>query len=111
MAQHGHPYLNNYIDDLLYCGLPSKIHSIYEFLLQLLQELGLDISDKTLHPPDTQVVCLGTLFDTVNRTISIPPEKLQETIQTCEEWLDKRNYTKNQLQSLLGSLLHVTKCV
>ena len=46
MAQHGHPHLHNYIDDLLYCGLPSKIYSAYEFLLQLLQELGLDISAK-----------------------------------------------------------------
>ena len=36
MAQHDHPDLHNYIDDLLYCGLPSKIHSAYEFLLQLL---------------------------------------------------------------------------
>ena len=48
-AQHGHPYLQNYIDDLLYCGLPSKIHSAYEFLLQLLQKLGLDIAPSR-HP-------------------------------------------------------------
>ena len=48
MAQYGHPYLHNYIDDLLYCCLPSKIHSAYEFLVQLLQELGLDISHKKL---------------------------------------------------------------
>ena len=72
MAQYGHPYLHNYIDDLLYCGLPSKIHSAYDFLHQLLQELGLDISHKKLHPPDTLMVCLGILFDTVNRTISTP---------------------------------------
>ena len=96
MNQHGHLYLHNYIDDLLYCGLPSKIHSAYEFLFQLLQELGLDISDKKLHPPDTQVVCLGILFDTVNRTISIPPKKSQEIIQTCKKWSDKRYCTKNQ---------------
>ena len=86
MAQHDHPDLHNYIDDLLYFGLPSKNHSAYKFLLQLLQELGLDISAKNLHPPDTQVVCLGILFDTVNRTISIPPEKLQEIIRTCKNW-------------------------
>ena len=111
MTQHGHPYLHNYIDDLLYCGVPSKIHAAYEFLLQLLQELGLDISYKKLHPPDTQVACLGILFDTVNRTISIPPGKLQEIIRTCNQWSDKRSYTKSQLQSLLGSLLYITKCV
>ena len=111
MAQHGHPDLHNYIDDLLYFGLPSKIQSAYEFLLQLLQELGLNISAKKLHPPDTQVVCLGILFDTVNRTISILPEKLQEIIQTCKVWSNKRSCKKNQLQSLLGSLLYITKCV
>ena len=111
MTQHGYPHLHNYIDDFLYYELPSKIQAAYEFLLHLLQELGLDISQKKLHPPDTQVVCLGILFDTINRTISIPVEKLQEIIQTCNQWSDKRSCTKNQLQSLLGSLLYITKCV
>ena len=71
----------NYIDNHLYCGLPSKIHSACEFLLQLLHELGLDINAKKLHPPDTQVVCFSILFDTFNRTFSTPPEKLQKIIQ------------------------------
>ena len=97
MAKYGHPYLSKYIDDLIYCGLPSKIDSAYQFLLNLLQELGLDISDKKLHPPDTKFVCLGILFDTVNRTISMLPEKLQDIIQICTEWSDKRSCTKNQL--------------
>ena len=38
MAKYGHPYLSNYIDDLIYCGLPSKIDSAYQFLLNLLQK-------------------------------------------------------------------------
>ena len=50
MAQHGNPELHNYVDDLFYFGLPSKIQSAYDFILQLLQELGLDISVKKLHP-------------------------------------------------------------
>ena len=29
----------------------------------------------------------------------------------CSEWLDKRIVSKNELQSLLGSLLYITKCV
>ena len=40
------PNRSNYIDDLIYCGLPSKIDSAYQFLIELLQELGLDISPK-----------------------------------------------------------------
>ena len=38
-------------------------------LLDLLQELGLEISQKKLNPPDTKVVCLGILIDTIQRTM------------------------------------------
>ena len=46
MQQHGFPHLFNYIDDLIYTGLPSNIHSSFQFLLKLLEDLGLDISHK-----------------------------------------------------------------
>ena len=111
MKNNGHNSLLNYIDDLIYTALPSTIHDSYQFLLDLLQQLGLDISSKKLHPPSTQAVCLGTLFDTVTRTITIPPDKLQEVIHICKNWDNKAMCTKNNLQSLLGSLLYVSKCV
>ena len=72
MQQHGFPHLFNHIDDLIYTGLPSNIDHSFQFLLKLLQELGLDISQKKLVPPSTSVVCLGIHIDTVNRTLSIP---------------------------------------
>ena len=80
MQQHGFPHLFNYIDDLIYTGLPSEIHTSYHLLLQLLQELGLDISHKKLVPPDTIVTCLGIQIDTINRTLSIPHQKLTEIV-------------------------------
>ena len=78
MKQHGHNTPMNYIDDLIYIGLPSKIHQSYQFLLSLLQDLGFQISHSKLIPPDTQVTCLGIVVDTITRTISIPTEKLQQ---------------------------------
>ena len=36
MVQYGYPYLHNYINDLIYFGLPLKIDSAYEFLIKLL---------------------------------------------------------------------------
>ena len=111
MQQHGFPHLFNYIDDLIYTGLPSQIHSSYQFLLQLLQELGLDISQKKLVPPDTVVTCLGIQIDTVNRTLSIPHQKLQEIVKLCKDWVSKTYCSKKALQSLLGSLLYISKCV
>ena len=105
MTRHGYPNMSNYINDFLYCDLPSKIHPVYEFLLRLLAQLGLDISQKKINPPSTEVTCLGIVFNTVQRTISIPKEKLSEIIQLCEQWRVKSICSKNQLQSLLGSLL------
>ena len=46
MSKHGHTALFNYIDDLLYYDLSSKIQGPYEYVVSLLQELGLTISDK-----------------------------------------------------------------
>ena len=73
----GFGYLNllNYIEDLIYIGLPSEIQTSYQCLLDLLQQLGLDISHKKLVAPCTAAIYLGILVDSVNRTISIPDEK------------------------------------
>ena len=97
----------NYIDDLIYTGLPSEIHNSYQFL----QELGLDISVTKLSQPDTSVISLGILVDSVNQTISIPEEKLQEIITTIKKWSLKTCCSKTALQSLLGLPLYITKCV
>ena len=64
----------NYIDVLIYIGLSSKIHDSYQFLLSLLQDLGMQVSHSKLIPPDIEVTCFGILVNTITRTISIPPE-------------------------------------
>ena len=48
MMSYGYMGLFNYIDDLMYTGVPSEIQNSYQFLLDLLQELGLDISPTKL---------------------------------------------------------------
>ena len=46
MANHGYKGLYNYIDDLIYIGLPSEIQDSYQFLLKLLQNLGRNVYSK-----------------------------------------------------------------
>ena len=111
MTQNGFPNLFNYIDDLIYTGLPSEIHSSFKFLKELLLELGLDISLKKLVPPSTSVICLGILVDCITKTVSIPADKLQEITQLCVCWTTKTYCSKQDLQSIFGSLLYVTRCV
>ena len=111
MSQHGFPHLHNYIDDLIYTDLPSEIHSSYSFLKHLLSQLGLDIFMKKVVPPSTSVTCLGIHIDTVQRTLSNPHGKLEEIVEMCKKWASKTYCSKKDLQSLLGSLLYITKCV
>ena len=46
MNKNGFPGLHNYIDDPINCGLLVNIHKLYQFLMSLLQDLGLAISEK-----------------------------------------------------------------
>ena len=111
MSQHVFPHLHNYIDDLIYTGLLSEIYSSYSFLKHLLSQLGLDIFMKKVVPPSTSVTCLGIHIDTVQRTLSNPQGKLEEIVEMCKKWASKTYCSKKDLQSLLGSLLYITKCV
>ena len=91
MSKKDYPALINYINDLVHCDLPSKMHDACQFLLQLLKKLGLSISHNKWVALTTSVVCFGTLVDTITHTISIPPEKLQQIHKMCKPWKYKKN--------------------
>ena len=110
MRQRGF-HVIDYIDDYMGFGMPSVVHASFASLFDLMQDLGLTVSDKKPIPPSTQVVCLGMLIDTEKGTVSIPPEKLRQINDIIREWLTKKMCTKRQLQSLLGLLLCIHKCV
>ena len=74
-------------------------------------ELGFEISEKKVVQPATKVTCLGVDIDTVEFTVSITPDKVTEILSECLSWVERNECTKKQLQSLLGKLLYVTKCV
>ena len=59
MKHFGHNALMNYIDDLIYIGLPSKIYHSYHKLLSMLDELGFEVSQSKLVSPSNSVICLG----------------------------------------------------
>ena len=110
MAEAGY-CLTNYIDDLVGNATVSQAEPAFQKLQNLLQELGLTISHKKLVAPTTKCVCLGIEVDTVNSTLSIPQQKMEEILVVCQQWQNKNQCTRKELQSLLGSLLYIAKCV
>ena len=110
MRQRGYNVIN-YVDDFVGIGMPSVASASYHCLLDLLRRLGLDVSQKKLCPPSTKAICLGVEIDTVRRTIAIPDKKLQRICEMVDEWSTKRFCSIRQLQSLLGHLMYIQKCV
>ena len=98
MAEHGLPLLFNYIHDLMFTSLPSKMDTSFTFLKGLLPDLGLEISIKKLVPPSTSVTCLGILINSIQKTVSIPQEKLAESNNLYLQWATKTYCGKKHLQ-------------
>ena len=101
----------NYCDDFLGFGTPTTAKRSFDALYDAMQKLGLSTSKKKLVYPGTQAVCLGVLVDTVKGTVSIPDEKLMQVKEVVNTWSSKAYCTKRQLQSLVGLLLYIHKCV
>ena len=110
MTRENH-YILNYIDDYLIFGTKQQCTAAFHRLHELLDELGFTISHHKTVAPCNKVICLGILIDSENFTMSVPPEKLDEIRSVVCKWENKSLCTKNQLQSLLGHLLYVSKCV
>ena len=66
--------------------------------------------DKTV-PPYSKLTCSGIHIDIPNNTLSIDTEKVQAIYDVCANIITKSHISKRQMQSLLGKLLYLHKCV
>ena len=55
--------------------------------------------------------CLGVELNTDAFTLSVSPDRLCEIERLLEHWIRKRTATKTALQSLVGKLIFISKCV
>ena len=111
MERDVHGHVSAIQDTARESNFPAYKRRSFDHLLTLMKQLGLSVSQSKLVPPSTKVICLGVLIDTVAGTVSIPSEKLCQINDTVKEWLEKCSCTKRQLQSILGLLLYVHKCI
>ena len=109
--ENGYKASTNYLDDLIGVSPPSTGVEAYDSLGQLLHELGLLENLTKACPPATIQIVLGILIDTVEGTMSVPVQRMEEIISLVSEWQQKVRSTKVELQSLIGKLQYITKCV
>ena len=103
--------LLNYLDDLCAVSPPEKAWSEFQILSELLEKLGLEESVQKSVSPSTQVEFLGILFNSETQTMEVTKERLLEISMLVEVWLKKSRATKKELQSLIGKLSFISKCV
>ena len=101
----------NYLDDLCAVADPVSSHDKFQKLTKLLQDLGLRESVEKSVVPDTRVEFLGIMFDSVSQTMEVTAERLQEISELLDIWSGKKRASKRELQSLLGKLVFISKCV
>ena len=109
-AQDGYRGVN-YLDDLIGVSTPDKGQDAYNSLGHLLSDLGLFENFDKACPPATIQMVLGIMVNTVDGTLSVPEERMDEILTLVSMWQDKLRSTKVELQSLIGKLQYVSKCV
>ena len=100
-----------YMDDFGGCDSVDKAWQAYEALSKLLVQLGVQESVDKACPPSTRMKFLGIEFDTLLMTMRIDSEKLKEITSISNLWSRKTVATKQELQSVLGKLMWVSKVV
>ena len=76
-------------------------------LQQIMRELGIVEAKHKICPPSQTMIWLGILFNSVEMTMTIPPEKMGEIMTTLDSWAGKTHATRTEMQSLLGLLQFV----
>ena len=101
-----------YLDDLVILS-PDRATAErqYRRAKGLLDELGLPEAEDKAQPPARAIKWLGVIVNAENMTLSIPESKLREVIDQVSKVHSSNYISKKQLQSILGQLLFVAKCV
>ena len=85
----------------------AEAHRALTSLQAILNDLGVREAVHKVCGPAQRMIWLGLLYDTLEMTISIPPEKMEEIMCLIEQWSGKKRATLKEIQSLLGTLQFV----
>lgn len=101
-----------YLDDFAGAHATFKeANEAYLHFKALTSSLGLQLATEKCHPPAQRLEWLGFAVDTVEMSVAIPQLKLQQVIEECKKWDNRKRASKSMIQSLAGRLLHLSACV
>ena len=108
LNHEGFRHLLHYLDDFLLLGSPNSEEGAtsLRILLELFRTLHIPVAAHKTEGPACIIEFLGILIDTLAFKLRLPSEKLARLRDLLQHWSEKRSCTRQDLQSLLGHLLH-----
>ena len=101
----------NYLDDFAGAETWEHADAAFDKLGKLLEDGGLQESSNKACRPNTRMVFLGIMVDTVSMTLEVSPDRLRELNILLDQWLTKETVTRKEIESMIGVLQFVTTCV
>ena len=99
------------MDDLIGVSDTLSASKAFDELGKILRDLGLEENIPKACPPSTIQSVLGVIINTEDMTISISDQRMAEISDLLIRWKKKRTCKKKELQSLIGKLCFVSRCV
>ena len=94
----------NYLDNLGSAEIDELADAAFDCLGWILNTIGIQESPKKACPPAFVIIFLGILFNTIDMTMTITAERLQEIKSLLRTWEFKKTTDLRELQVLLGKL-------
>ena len=109
----GVKHVTHYLDDFLFLGAPksSECWDALQTFREACAQMGIPIAEEKTEGPSTTLEFLGIILDSGNMQMRLPDRKLQALKAELEVWLGRKVATKQELQSLAGSLQHAARVV
>ena len=105
-------HIVRYVDDfLIVAPTYASCKANLDLMLQVCRLAGFPVQPSKVTDPGTMVKFLGITINSVERTLSIDPERLQEVKSLTASCLSTRSITKRQLLSLIGKLAFAARVV
>ena len=101
----------NYLDDFIGVAPPDRADKDFHKLGWLFQDIGIWESKHKTCPPSSIMVVLGIMFNTIDMTISIAPEWVNEIQAELDAWHNRTKMSYKQLESLIWKLQFASQVI
>ena len=100
-----------YLDDMGSAEVWEHAQDCFIALKETLRLMGAVEGEHKSVSPSTKMIFLGVLFDIEKLTLEVSRERVDECMNMLDEWLDKREVRRKEIESLVGKLAFMAACV